>query len=149
MPERIWQSIAPPETSLFSQILQPGIMLTAIALAFIASTESLLSASAVDRMQDRVRTQYDRELFAQGIGNGVSGLLGGLPITGVIVRSSANVTGRRGQSTFGHPARAADPGVHHFGPGCIPACADRSTGRCTGGDRLAPSQPAPCEGASA
>ena len=42
-------------------------------------------------MQDKVRTDYDRELFAQGVGNGLSGLLGGIPMTGVIVRSSANV----------------------------------------------------------
>ena len=91
VPDRIWQSISIPDASLFGQLLQPDLLLPAIALAFVASTESLLSASAVDRMQDRARTQYDRELLAQGVGNGVAGLLGGLPITGVIVRSSANV----------------------------------------------------------
>ena len=91
VPDRLWDAVVLPDTNAFGQVLQPSIMLTALALAFVASAESLLSASAVDRMQDRVRTDYDRELFAQGIGNGLSGLLGGIPMTGVIVRSSANV----------------------------------------------------------
>jgi MFS superfamily sulfate permease-like transporter len=60
-------------------------------LALIASAETLLCAAAVDRMQHEVRTDYNRELFAQGVGNALCGLLGGLPMTGVIVRSSANV----------------------------------------------------------
>lgn len=92
VPDRLWDAVTLPNGEAFSQmLLQPGMMLTALALAFVASAESLLSASAVDRMQDRVRTNYDRELFAQGVGNGLSGLLGGIPMTGVIVRSSANV----------------------------------------------------------
>ncbi|MGI5129392.1 SulP family inorganic anion transporter [Pseudonocardia sp. CA-107938] len=62
-----------------------------LTVALIASIESLLSAVAVDRMQPRVRTAVDRELIGQGAANTVSGLLGGLPVTGVIVRSSANV----------------------------------------------------------
>jgi len=64
---------------------------SALALAFIASAETLLSAAAVDQMQSRVKTDYDRELTAQGVGNLLCGLLGALPMTGVIVRSSANV----------------------------------------------------------
>ena len=91
VPDRLWDAVALPNGEALSQMLQPGLALTALALAFVASAESLLSASAVDRMQDRVRTNYDRELFAQGVGNGLSGLLGGIPMTGVIVRSSANV----------------------------------------------------------
>ena len=67
----------------------PTLLISSLALAFVASAESLLSASAVDRMQGRVRTRYDRELLAHGLGNGVAGLLGGLPITSVIVPSSA------------------------------------------------------------
>jgi carbonic anhydrase len=65
-----------------------GGMLT---VALIASVESLLSAVAVDRMHTGPRTQVDRELVGQGAANTVSGLVGGLPVTGVIVRSSANV----------------------------------------------------------
>ncbi|GIE93120.1 SulP family inorganic anion transporter [Paractinoplanes rishiriensis] len=67
------------------------IALAVVTIALVASVESLLSAVAVDRMHDGPRARLNRELIAQGTGNTVSGLLGGLPITGVIVRSSANV----------------------------------------------------------
>jgi carbonic anhydrase len=62
-----------------------------LTVALIASVESLLSAVAVDRMHTGPRTRVDRELVGQGAANAVSGMLGGLPVTGVIVRSSANV----------------------------------------------------------
>ncbi len=62
-----------------------------ITVALIASVESLLTAVAVDRMQDGPRSNLNRELVGQGAANVVSGAVGGLPITGVIVRSSANV----------------------------------------------------------
>ena len=62
-----------------------------LTIAIIASVESLLSAVAVDRMHAGARSDLDRELLGQGAGNTISGLLGGLPITGVIVRSSTNV----------------------------------------------------------
>jgi len=64
---------------------------TAIGLAVIASAESLLCATATDRLHDGARTNYDKELRAQGIGNMLCGVVGALPMTGVIVRSSANV----------------------------------------------------------
>lgn len=67
------------------------IWIAALVLALIASSESLLCAAAVDQLHQGPRTNFDRELCAQGAGNLVSGLLGGLPITGVIVRSSANI----------------------------------------------------------
>jgi MFS superfamily sulfate permease-like transporter len=70
----------------------PELYMAALTLAFVASAETLLSAAAVDRMQDGPRTDYDRELLAQGIGNTLSGIVGALPITGVIVRSATNVT---------------------------------------------------------
>jgi len=63
----------------------------ACAMAFIASAETLLSAAAIDQMQNRQKTNYDRELAAQGVGNMLCGLVGALPMTGVIVRSSTNV----------------------------------------------------------
>lgn len=63
----------------------------AVGLALIASAETLLCATAVDRMHDGPRTNYDKELRAQGIGNVLCGIVGALPMTGVIVRSSANV----------------------------------------------------------
>ncbi len=68
-----------------------GILGTALAMAFIASAETLLSAAALDQMQNRQKTNYDRELTAQGVGNMLCGLVGALPMTGVIVRSSTNV----------------------------------------------------------
>lgn len=63
-----------------------------LALCFVASAESLLSAVATDKLHTGPRANLNRELMAQGAGNTVSGLLGGLPITGVIVRSTANIT---------------------------------------------------------
>lgn len=87
VPDRIWQSISLPRLDAFSL----GLLPAAAVMALIASAESLLSAAAIDRMQHHARTAYNRELFAQGAGNMLCGLLGGLPMTGVIVRSSANV----------------------------------------------------------
>jgi carbonic anhydrase len=62
-----------------------------ITVALIASIESLLSAVAVDKMHAGARTNLNRELVGQGSANMVSGMLGGLPVTGVIVRSATNV----------------------------------------------------------
>lgn len=70
---------------------QPAVLGYALAFALIASAESLLCATAVDQLHKGPRTQYDRELAAQGIGNMLCGVLGGVPMTGVIVRSSANI----------------------------------------------------------
>jgi carbonic anhydrase len=63
----------------------------AVTIAIIASIESLLCAVATDKLHDGARANLDKELVAQGGANLVSGLLGGLPVTGVIVRSSANI----------------------------------------------------------
>lgn len=67
------------------------LLVAALGLAFVASAETLLCATAVDKMHSGPRTQYDRELAAQGVGNMLCGMLGALPMTGVIVRSAANV----------------------------------------------------------
>lgn len=70
----------------------PGPAFTAaVVIAFIASAETLLSAAAVDKMHDGPKTKYDKELFAQGVGNTLCGAVGALPMTGVIARSGANV----------------------------------------------------------
>jgi MFS superfamily sulfate permease-like transporter len=75
----------------FSQLGNPAIYLTAITLALVASLETLLSVEAIDKLDAYKRvTPTNRELIAQGIGNISSGLLGGLPLTQVIVRSSIN-----------------------------------------------------------
>jgi MFS superfamily sulfate permease-like transporter len=91
IPEDLGSAIQLPTMAGLGRLLEPKLLIASLSLALIASAETLLSASAVDRMQDKVRTDYNRELFAQGIGNAVSGFLGALPMTGVIVRSSANV----------------------------------------------------------
>ncbi len=80
-----------PTMSALGNLLNGSVIASAIALCFIASAETLLCATAVDRMHQGERTKYNKELFAQGVGNAVCGLLGALPMTGVIVRSSANV----------------------------------------------------------
>jgi MFS superfamily sulfate permease-like transporter len=91
VPESIGAAIAIPGLGDFAKLMDPMIVLTAVAVAFIASAETLLSAAAVDRMHDGPRTKYNKELFAQGVGNMMCGAVGALPMTGVIVRSSANV----------------------------------------------------------
>ncbi|MBS9533917.1 SulP family inorganic anion transporter [Mycobacterium sp. M1] len=68
-----------------------GFAAGVVTVALIASVQSLLTAAAVDRMNAGPRTDFDRELVAQGVGNIVCGALGGLPIAGVMVRSSANI----------------------------------------------------------
>ena len=91
VPDSLWSEIHFPSLTVL-QSISPGVMLQAgIVLAVVASAETLLCATAVDQMQSHTRTKYDVELAAQGVGNMVCGLLGGLPMTGVIVRSSANV----------------------------------------------------------
>jgi MFS superfamily sulfate permease-like transporter len=84
-------SVQVPGADAFGQLANVGLLGTIVAFTLIASAESLFSAAAVDRLHDGPRTQYDKELMAQGAGNTVCGVLGALPMTAVIVRSSANV----------------------------------------------------------
>jgi MFS superfamily sulfate permease-like transporter len=91
VPENLTQMISFPSLGAIEGVPLSTLVGTALALAFIASAETLLSAAAVDKMQTRAKTDYDRELTAQGVGNLLCGLVGALPMTGVIVRSSANV----------------------------------------------------------
>lgn len=69
----------------------PLVWKGAVTFALIASAETLLCAVAVDGMHTGPRTQFNRELIAQGIGNTICGVFAALPLTGVIVRSAANV----------------------------------------------------------
>ncbi len=76
----------------FSQILNQDVWIVAITLAIVASLETLLCLDATDKMDpDKRVSPSNQELRAQGIGNLVSGMIGGLPITQVIVRSSTNI----------------------------------------------------------
>lgn len=92
-------------TPAFEAWSNPAVYKTAFVLAAIASIETLLCVEAVDKLDPFKRvTPANRELLAQGVGNSVAGLLGGLPITAVIVRGSANVHsgGRTPASAFLH-----------------------------------------------
>lgn len=91
VPSNLLTALRIPGLESLAKLGDWRILLEAAAVAFVASAETLLSAGAVDRMHPGPRTNYDRELFAQGVGNTLCGFLGGLPMTGVIVRSSANV----------------------------------------------------------
>ncbi|NJR77773.1 SulP family inorganic anion transporter [Sphingomonas corticis] len=91
VPASITAAISLPGDGFLGAYANFGIVATALAIAFIASAETLLSAAAVDKMHDGVRTDYNKELRAQGVGNLLCGVAGSLPMTGVIVRSSANV----------------------------------------------------------
>ncbi len=91
VPDNLWDAVTFPTWTTIRTVPWLPVLQAGLVLAVVASAETLLCATAVDRMQPNVRTQYDRELAAQGIGNIVCGLLGALPMTGVIVRSSANV----------------------------------------------------------
>lgn len=84
---------------LFSSLQLPSLpqgnwgpfIVAVLSLALVASAESLLSAVATDKLHTGPRANLDKELLAQGLANTASGLVGGLPITGVIVRSAANI----------------------------------------------------------
>lgn len=76
----------------FSGFTNGTVIMYGFIIAIIASLETLLSIEAIDNLDPERRvTNTNKELFAQGVGNTVSGLIGGLPLTSVIVRSSANV----------------------------------------------------------
>ncbi len=91
LPDSLLGSIQLPTADALAKLLDFRVLGAAVALAVVASAETLLCATATDRMHGGERTNYDREMLAQGVGNAICGLVGGLPMTGVIVRSSANV----------------------------------------------------------
>ncbi|SDX34259.1 SulP family inorganic anion transporter [Hymenobacter psychrophilus] len=96
------QLITVPDWAAFSR---PATYTVAFTIAIVASLETLLSVEAVDKLDPYKRTTpTNREMMAQGAGNMISGLLGGLPMTAVIVRSSANINsgGQTRMSAFFH-----------------------------------------------
>lgn len=89
----------------FAGAMKPEIVTVALSIMFIASLESLLSTEAGDKLDPyKRRTSTNRELKAQGLGNIIAGFIGGIPVTAVIVRTSANVTagGRTKTATIFH-----------------------------------------------
>jgi len=91
LPESFLKALTLPDWASLDRLVEPSVIIAVITIAAVASAETLLCANAVDQLHTGQRTKYDRELTAQGIGNMVCGLVGGLPMTGVIVRSSANI----------------------------------------------------------
>lgn len=82
--------LSSPKTSAFAD---PKVYLAGVTIAIVASLETLLNLHAVDRLDPQQRfSPPNRELVAQGTGNILAGMLGGLPITSVIVRSSVNIS---------------------------------------------------------
>ncbi|WP_370418072.1 SulP family inorganic anion transporter [Streptomyces sp. QH1-20] len=100
------QAVQPPGAEAFTSLIGLAALSTVLAFTLIASAESLFSAAAVDRMHDGPRTDYNKELMAQGVGNTLCGALGALPMTAVIVRSATNVQAgaRTALSRFLHGA---------------------------------------------
>ena len=84
-------SINAPALSSFNGLTDTAVLGAILTFALIASCESLFSAAGIDQMHDGPKTSYNKELMAQGVGNSVCGLLGALPLTAVIVRSSTNL----------------------------------------------------------
>ena len=91
IPENLFANLNTPKLADSSLFTNASFWGAVIGFSLIASAETLLCATAVDRMHKGERTNYDQELIAQGVGNSLCGLMGALPMTGVIVRSSANV----------------------------------------------------------
>lgn len=87
----VLEAVRVPSVDDLRLLAEVGVIGTVLAFALVASAESLFSAAAVDQLHDGPRTDYDRELVAQGTGNVLCGVLGALPMTAVIVRSAANV----------------------------------------------------------
>jgi mannitol/fructose-specific phosphotransferase system IIA component (Ntr-type)/ABC-type transporter Mla MlaB component len=88
---RFFDGLAPTSIADFGVLLDAKIIGLSFVFAFVASAATLLTATAIDQRQTHSKANYDRELFAQGVGNVLTGAVGGLPMTGVIVRSSVNV----------------------------------------------------------
>ena len=90
-PDSLWSAVRLPTLATLQNGNLGSLIEAMCVMALIASAETLLCATAIDKMHGGPRTNYDRELMAQGVGNTICGLIGALPMTGVIVRSAANV----------------------------------------------------------
>ncbi len=91
MSPNFFDGLAPPAASDYTMLFSTDLIVLSLVFAFVASAATLLTANAIDQRQNYSKANYDKEMFAQGIGNALTGAVGGLPMTGVIVRSSVNV----------------------------------------------------------
>lgn len=89
LPDNILSELNILNTKSFA-FITPIAFLKMLGIGFVATAETLLSTSAIDRLS-KGRSNYNKEMMGQGIGNFIAGIFGALPITGVIVRSSANI----------------------------------------------------------
>ena len=108
VPDNMFSEVSFPTVTWFELMIDPNIWVSAFVIALVGSAATLLTAAAIDDMSRDigVKTDYDQELVSQGVGNMLCGLVGALPMTGVIVRSSANVHAgaRTRKSTIIHGA---------------------------------------------
>ena len=108
VPDNMFSEVSFPTVTWFELIVEPNIWVSAFVIALVGSAATLLTAAAIDDMSRDigVKTDYDQELVSQGVGNMLCGFVGALPMTGVIVRSSANVHAgaRTRKSTIIHGA---------------------------------------------
>ena len=104
MSPNFFGGLTPPKLGDYGLLADGKLIITSLVFAFVASAATLLTANAIDQKQNYHKTNYDKEMFAQGMGNALTGAVGGLPMTGVIVRSSVNVEagGRTRWSTILH-----------------------------------------------
>ncbi|MGH1348340.1 MAG: SulP family inorganic anion transporter [Nannocystales bacterium] len=91
MSPNFFDGLAPAQAADYRGLLSKDLVTLSLVFAFVASAATLLTANAIDQRQNFSKANYDKEMFAQGVGNALTGALGGLPMTGVIVRSSVNV----------------------------------------------------------
>jgi MFS superfamily sulfate permease-like transporter len=91
LPENLLSAFAWPDLSVLTTVGWLLLLQQALTIAAVGSAETLLTANAIDRMLPAHKSNYDRELVAQGLGNTICGAVGALPVAGVIVRSSVNV----------------------------------------------------------
>jgi MFS superfamily sulfate permease-like transporter len=91
MSPNFFDGLSPPAAADYKSLFSTDLVVLSLVFAFVASAATLLTANAIDQRQNFSKANYDKEMFAQGIGNALTGAVGGLPMTGVIVRSSVNV----------------------------------------------------------
>ncbi len=91
VPDYLWHEVHFPSLAVLQEVPWREMLMQGVLIAVVASAETLLCAAAVDQLHNGPRANFDRELCAHGFGNMLCGFMGALPMTGVIVRSSANI----------------------------------------------------------
>ncbi len=130
-------SVHLPGAEEFAGLTDVGIITSILTCTVIASAESLFTAAAVDRMHSGPRTRCNTELIAQGAGNTVAGVLGALPVTAVVARSSANVqAGARTRLSHTPHLRIDLTGTTHLDHACHQQITEFADERRANGTRV-------------